>query len=138
MDENSFSALDARLKADIYSERDHRQNKKNHTLENIPYELRFLANSKQYHIKEMMALCKGDYRELVTALLMKKTGNEVKGYSIINTFRARPLIFVYLLSIHPQSKAKLVGKSRFMAVKFLVRHPRLLELAKSVYRKINR
>lgn len=138
MDENSLSVLDERLKKNIIIERDYRKNKRNHVFEVIPPDLRFMAESKQYHIKEIIALCKGDYRELITALLMKEYIDSVKGYSVINMFRTKPLIFVCLLSIHPQAKAKLVGICRFIAIRFLVKHPRLLELAKSVYRKINR
>lgn len=138
MDDNSFGVLDARLKKDIIIERDIRRKKINNISEIIPSNIRFLAESEQYHIKEIISLCKEDYRELVTVLLMKKKSDKVKGYFVINAFRKKPLIFVFLLSIHPQAKAKLVGKYRFMMVKFLIRHPRLLELAKSVYGKINR
>ncbi|MEQ9719819.1 hypothetical protein ABQG65_01230 [Yersinia alsatica] len=138
MDENSLSALDEHLKKNIIIERENRKSKKDNLFEIIPPDLRFLASCKQYHIKEIMTLCTGDYRELVTVLLMKRKIDSVIGYSIINIFRAKPLVFICLLSIHPQAKAKLVGKSKFIIVKFLTKHPRLLELAKTIYRKINR
>jgi hypothetical protein len=132
MDENAFDILDRNIKSEIIAQRSFRDGKKNRMLDAIPFDLRFLAESREYHIKEIMSLCKGDYRDLVIALLMKENVQKIKGITFINLFSSRPLCYVYLLSVHPQAKAKVSGKYRFITIKFLMKHPRLLDLAKKI------
>ncbi|MGF6190815.1 hypothetical protein [Serratia sp. 2723] len=135
MSHNMLDEVNNKLRQEILREREVRNTAQDSYLSVIPKSLRFRAASEQYHMKEIIALCKDDYRDLVVALMTKDLRDNIKGYYIIDKFRSRPLVFVSLLSLHPAAKVKLLGKTRFIAVKFLMKNPRLMDVARKIYRK---
>lgn len=135
---NMLDEVNAKIKQEILREREVRLTSQDSYLSVIPKNLRFRASSEHYHIKELISLCKEDYRDLIVALIMKEKRDNVKGYKIIDRFRTRPFIFIGLLSLHPENKVKILGKARFVAIKLLMKNPKLLDVATKLYRKYKR
>jgi len=119
----------------INEARDDRKLKQKKGVNLLPRELRFLYKTSQFNINELIALCKDDYREIITVLITKSSSESVGGYKYINKFRHRPFVFINMLAFHPASKVKVNGVLKYAVSKLLKRNKVAFDLARKIYNK---
>ncbi|MHB2054902.1 hypothetical protein [Pantoea sp. SGAir0418] len=132
----AFSEIDNDIMSIIDECRIERKKEERKGANLLPKDLRFLFKSNVFQINELLNLCHGDYRQIMTVLITKKTPENVKCYDLINKFRNRPFIFITLLSCHPASQVRVKGGFKYAAVKILKKNKRAFDLARKIHHKI--
>lgn len=136
MNGTKLNDINVKLITSIYTARSDRLISEKDTITKLPDEYKFLYKYKAFDISQLIGLCGTDFKQVLTILITKKSYESLRGGWFINRFINRPYFFLLILAVHPESKVKIFGITKYTAVKLLRKNKYLFDIARKFYNRM--